>query len=183
MENNFLVSEIKKMQEEVASGKRTADNAWNMLCLYANNNICYSYSKEKMQRDFDEYFPDANKEVLGFIINFNWMHSKNGAEQELIRKQFRAGYCYYFATMLKAAFNRGEICWCAPLGHICWVDDDGTPYDVEGVCESEYDYLIPIKYLGDGIIDFLHIPGKEFDASPEYIKEIVENYKKDQNIC
>ena len=29
----------------------------------------------------------------------------------------------------------------------------------------------------------LHIPGKEFDASPEYIKEIIENYKKDQTIC
>ena len=55
----------------------------------------------------------ADKDVISFIEGFLGDH-------EIIWQTFTAGYCYYFAVMLKDAFQRGEICWCAPYGHICW---------------------------------------------------------------
>lgn len=62
-------------------------------------------------------------------------------DHEIIWQTFTAGYCYYFAVMLKDAFQRGEICWCAPYGHICWVDDNGVPYDISGVCDSNVIFI------------------------------------------
>lgn len=76
----------------------------------------------------------ADKQVLSFIDDFR-------EDDKSIRQKFCAGYCYYFAVMLKDAFHRGEICWCAPLGHICWVDDNGVPYDIDGVCDSDCNFL------------------------------------------
>ena len=124
-------------------------------------------------------YPKANRKVIEFICNFNW-HGKNSSDEvEIIRKQFRAGYCFYFANILKIAFGRGEVCWCAPYGHICWVDDDGFPYDIEGVCDSDCDYFIPVSYMGDTILDFMHIPNKVFNASEDDIKRIIDAYKRD----
>ena len=138
--------------------------------------------KEVMRQEVFKYHPEANKTVIDFIINFNW-HDKGKEEmQEVIRHQFRAGYCYHFALILKDAFQRGEICWCAPFGHICWVDDDGIPYDIEGVCESDCDYYIPISYIKDGLDDFKRVPGKIFNATKEYINNAIERYLNDQSI-
>lgn len=76
----------------------------------------------------------ADKDVISFIEGFLGDH-------EIIWQTFTAGYCYYFAVMLKDAFQRGEIRWCAPYGHICWVDDNGVPYDISGVCDSECGFI------------------------------------------
>ena len=119
--------------------------------------------------------------VIEFISNFR-NHNNTIESEENIRTLFRAGYCYYFAVMLKEAFNRGEICWCAPFGHICWVDDDGTPYDIEGVCYSDCDYYIPVSYIKEGLDDFKRVPGKAFNASQEYINNAIDRYKNDNNI-
>lgn len=114
----------------------------------------------------------ADKEVLTFIDDFL-------ENSDIIWKKFRAGYCYYFAVMLKDAFQRGEICWCAPYGHICWLDDNGVPYDIEGVCDSECDFYIPVSYISEGLADFKHVPRKEFDASKEYIENAIQKFCKD----
>ena len=74
-----------------------------------------------------------------------------------IKDTFRAGYCYYFANMLQLAFNRGCICWTAPLGHMVWVDVNGIAYDIEGVYDGNADYLIPIEYMGGTISSFKHV--------------------------
>ena len=87
----------------------------------------------------------ADKDVISFIEGFLGDH-------EIIWQTFTAGYCYYFAVMLKDAFQRGEICWCAPYGHICWVDDNGVPYDISGVCDSECDFYIPVRYIPEGLL-------------------------------
>ena len=125
----------------------------------------------------------GNEEIIEFISKIR-CHSyiDNSDSEETIRRLFRAGYCYYFAIILKEAFNRGEICWCAPFGHICWVDVDGTPYDIEGVCDSDCDYYIPVSYIEEGLDDFKHVPGKTFNASEEYINNAIERYKEDNNI-
>ena len=132
-----------------------------------------------MKENIFKSYPKANKDVIDFIINFNWHNDTSMVCQEIIRSHFRAGWCYYFAIILKEAFNRGEICWCAPYGHICWVDEDGIPYDIEGVCDSECEYYIPIKYIKEGLADFKHVTNIKFNASKEYIENAIIQYEKD----
>ena len=119
-------------------------------------------------------------EVEEFIETFL---NKNNSPREL-EKQFANGFCYHFALMLKGLFNRGEIVWAAPFGHIMWKDIDGVPYDIYGAYGSEYEYLIPIEYLGDDIKDFTHLSSdnKRSGASKERIQEIIDNYLKDKNL-
>lgn len=117
---------------------------------------------------------EGNVDVLEFIHKFL---SHNGEEQIAgVQSLFRAGYCYYFAHMLKKAFERGTVCWAAPLGHIVWCDDDGVPYDAEGVCTSEADYFIPESYLGNAVYDFKRVPGMAFCASQDDLNKIIQSY-------
>lgn len=116
------------------------------------------------------------QEVLDFINNF-----KNHSNVPYyIERLFRSGYCYYFAEILKSAFNRGELCWCAPLGHIIWMDIDRIPYDIEGINQSDCLAYIPIKYMGDAINDFKRTD-KCFNASKNDIIQIIQKYYKDNN--
>lgn len=127
----------------------------------------------------------ADKQVLGFIYDF--LHHQDSANamrpdfpSELLRSQFRAGYCYYFAVMLQAAFERGTICWCAPYGHMVWVDENNVAYDIEGINTSDCTYYIPISYLGDTLLDFLHIPGKTYNTTEQEIADIIVRYEEEQ---
>lgn len=130
----------------------------------------------------DYLHEQKDNEVLRFIDRFYRNVGDNPDSQEILRHQFRSGYCYYFAHILKIAFGRGEVCWCAPFGHFCWVDDDGCPYDCEGYYYGEVDYLIPEYFLGEALNDFLHTD-KVFNASKEDIDSIVEKYlKKERKI-
>lgn len=36
-----------------------------------------------------------------------------------------------------------------------------------------------MTYIKEGLLDFLHIPGKVFNASQEYIDNAIEIFKKD----
>ena len=64
-------------------------------------------------------FENANKQVIRFIADFVYSNEQisNG-----VYELFVSGYCYYFAVMLKTAFNRGDICWHRNHGHIVWRD-------------------------------------------------------------
>lgn len=104
------------------------------------------------------------EEVVRFIAEILY-DARN--DQDAIRSFFRAGYCYYFANLLQTAFHRGIICQAEPYGHMVWVDEDGCAYDVEGSYdprEHECEQLTDASYLGDLLLDFLHIPGKEYQA-------------------
>ena len=115
-------------------------------------------------------------------------------EQESLREKFRCGYCYYFAHMLQTAFNRGTVCWAAPFGHFVWVDEDADKYatdydkikvyDIEGKYNpKDHDtfYLIPEKYLGEHVRDFLHTPeSRKFKGSSKTdLINIIKNYCND----
>lgn len=78
--------------------------------------------------------------------------------KDTLHNFFRAGYCYYFATILKVAFKRGKIVWMAPFSHIAWQDADGTIYDVEGEYVGEAFYAIPEDYCSFHMLGFLHSP-------------------------
>lgn len=94
-------------------------------------------------------------DVLRFIANFRYMQGPEN--EEVIRRQFAAGYCYYFASMLKTAFNRGSLVFLYYLGHIGWEDTDGCVYDINGFNKT-YEDIVPISELGAGITDFKHLP-------------------------
>ncbi len=121
------------------------------------------------------YYPTADTQVLQFIYKF-LMH---GGEEnaEVIRNQFRNGYCYYFAHMLQTAFNRGTVCIAAPIGHFVWMDENQVPYDIEGVNESDCDCYIPESFLGDMVKDFLHVPGVEHGSTKEEINHLIQRYQ------
>lgn len=122
----------------------------------------------------------GSKDVLNFIKNFlNHNKDKCNADK-ILKEQFTTGYCYYFAVILKTAFNRGEICWCAPYGHFCWVDEDRTPYDIYGICISEAEHYIPYYFLGEALNDFLHTD-KKFNATQEDIQNIIDMFLAQQN--
>lgn len=124
---------------------------------------------------------NEDNEVIRFINRFYDINNNSLDDQEVLRRQFRAGYCYYFAVMLKTAFKRGEVCWCAPFAHMCWVDVDGTPYDCEGEYTGEAVYLIPEHYLGDNIKNFLHTDDT-CNTSKEDILNIIKQYRIDKSI-
>lgn len=75
----------------------------------------------RQMQDYNKYeiekHPAIDKNVLQFIADFACHTATNGDEYEILRSTFRNGYCYYFARILKTAFNRGEVCWAAPFGH------------------------------------------------------------------
>lgn len=110
-------------------------------------------------------------DVLEFIDKFVSL------APEIMVEVFSNGYCWYFAHILKRHFERGEVCIAAPLGHMVWVDDDDTPYDIWGVNCSECDYYIPERYLGDCLEDFMHIRSKINFATEADIERIIADYK------
>lgn len=68
---------------------------------------------------------------------------------EKFRNAFADDYSYYFANMLKLAFNRGEIYWHRNYHHIVWKDDDGKTYDVFGVYKNRKAEFVPFSHLGN----------------------------------
>ena len=113
--------------------------------------------------------------VLGFI--FDAMQHCGRENEEVVYNFFRRGYCYYFAHMLKLAFRRGTVCVAAPLGHFVWMDDNGVPYDADGVNESCCQAYIPEEFMGDMVKDFLHVKGEGYNASQEAIQELIRRYR------
>ena len=109
----------------------------------------------------------CDEEVIKFIADILYYEND---KNDSIYNLFENGYCYYFAMMLKTAFNRGTVCWHRGHGHIVWVDDNDVAYDIGGVF---YDYntgdLLPVESsLGDMIVDFMH-NGKEYKIkSPQF---------------
>ena len=89
---------------------------------------------------------EANKDVLTFIGNILYNNGINNAD--IIVTLFSCGYCYYFAKMLEDAFPGGKICQAIPYPHIVYVLDN-IPYDIQGLCDLDYDGLIPIEELND----------------------------------
>lgn len=112
----------------------------------------------------DRFRDVVNMKVIKFIDDVVSFPDLDGSVSENIDHLFIAGYCYYFASMLKIAFG-GKVCWAQDRGHIVWVDCDDdvsfddlqclTAYDITGVCE-DYKRLWPIEYLGNMILNYKH---------------------------
>lgn len=115
------------------------------------------YEFKKYLEETKNIEANADEQVLKFIFDFvNLQGTPESAEA--IYKQFESGYCYYFAVMLQAAFNRGTVCWHRNYSHIVWKDYNEVAYDAGGVF---YDYrkgdLLPVEEsLGELLTDFKH---------------------------
>lgn len=115
----------------------------------------------------------SDEKVLQFIYDFRGMQHSPDIEN-ILYLQFACGYCYYFAHMLKTAFKRGEVCWAAPFGHIVWMDDNGVPYDISGVNESETNDYIPEYMMGETIYDFTHTGNSHCTTDQEIAQMILD---------
>ena len=73
--------------------------------------------------------PDANRKILQFIFRFQQ------SSPDMIRV-FTTGYCYYFAVLLKDAFD-GNIYLNPEKDHIIWSNDRKVFYDITGVCNGQ----------------------------------------------
>ena len=135
--------------------------------------------------------PQLEPEI--FINDFMGGQHGNPAYQEYLRNKFHNGYCYYFATILKTAFNRGIICWTAPFGHFVWVDSNNinnlekaNAYDIEGkynLKDHDTFYLIPETYIKNFICNFLHTQSADKlpSATKNDLIKAIKNYCNDTN--
>lgn len=120
-------------------------------------------------------FIKADKQVIDFIANFLYA---NESISDSVYELFASKYCYYFAVMLKEAFDRGDICWHRNHGHIVWRDINGIAYDIGGVF---YDYeigdLLPVEdSLCDMIVDFKH-NGEKYEIYSTRFQDWCHHYK------
>ena len=134
---------------------------------------------EKQIKETVKRIPGAREQVLGFIMDFSTHAADTEEGYSIICSTFRAGYCWHFAHLLQAAFQRGTVCWAAPFGHFIWMDDNRIPYDIEGVYSGEAFYFIPESYLNDEVEDFLHIPGVGHGTTQEEIMAVIRRYEDD----
>lgn len=133
----------------------------------------------------------GNASVIRFINQFKTLFNELTIEEtDTFVKVFRNGYCYYFAIMLKDAFNRGEVCMTYDCRHVVWVDDDNVAYDINGIfgwyaeTSNKDNYwnglLVPVEKIPNYIESFKHVPDKpgtdrtgmeEFDKVKQEIAE------------
>lgn len=134
------------------------------------------WTKEEWLKSQLEHYPKARKDVLEFIWEFitpTSFPSETG--QEVLASQFAAGYCYYFALILKDAFG-GEMMWVKGRSHIIWHDiENDELYDSYGVYQLDISSdgsgePVPLSFLEGNLESFKH---RGHDAD---IKNEIEAY-------
>lgn len=124
-----------------------------------------------------ERYEGCSKQVLQFIAGVRYHQWLAG--EEAIETLFLGGYCYYFAVMLKEAFQRGVVC-CNGRSHIVWLDgtdvSKDVAYDICGVYQ-DYELLIPVKAMGYTIMDFMHVPGLVHNTTEAEVADLTSMFK------
>lgn len=132
----------------------------------------------------------ANEKVIDFIDNFSTLFGQFQQEEiDTISAVFSRGFCYYFAIILKEAFDgRGEIYMTRDDRHIVWVLNN-VAYDINGVYRTYprsanngnffNGELIPIALIPNYMDSFKHVmPGttrkgmNERDAVDELMRGV-----------
>lgn len=129
----------------------------------------------------------ALNEVEKFILKFRGDTEDRISDDKrdeiitLTMNKYTNGYCYYFAKILQAAFQRGDVVILAPHSHLVWRDVDGKMYDITGeVNERDYEeFECPIEeeYLGDHLKNFLWREGYTCNTTKEDIKQLIQEAK------
>jgi len=122
------------------------------------------------------------KEVGNFINDFyDFAYRNCGIDRYALNRLFRSGYCFHFASMLKAVFNRGECYICAPYGHIVWMDTDGILYDADGESSAEYKVLVPISDPDAHVEDFKRAFTTRVGITRDELTALVKKYSGSKN--
>lgn len=159
----FIISEKERHIKELKEGCYDIDTAKRFFATYLSD-ILYHVVKRT---------PD--KKVLDFIKNFSLSFGIETYD-EVMYPLFTSGYCYYFANMLKSAFDVGTLCLCYPYGHIVYMKDY-VPYDITGEYEGEEKLFIPIKYLDkEDLENFKHTSDKVNKKTKEYTESVANKY-------
>ena len=123
------------------------------------------------------------KTIEEFIEDFrtkqnDYIPTENNDAEEIIRHQFRAGYCYYFAKILQIAYPNGKVCLAYPFGHFVY-EYENKYYDIEGENQGEdVEYFIPESFINKDMLgDFLH-NGTEHNTFKEEIEMIKNKWEK-----
>lgn len=99
----------------------------------------------------------------------------------LTMNKYTNGYCYYFAKILQAAFQRGDVVILAPHSHLVWRDVDGKLYDINGEVNvrdyEEFECEIEEEYLGVHLKNFLWREGYTYDTTKEDIEQLIKEAK------
>ena len=134
----------------------------------------------------------ANEKVIEFIDNFSTLFGEFQQEEiDAVCAVFSRGFCYYFAIILKNAFNgRGEIYMTSDHRHVVWVLDN-VAYDINGAYHTYprsanngnfYNGdLIPIAMLPNYMESFKHVvPGttKKGMAEINAVQKLMEGIER-----
>lgn len=132
-----------------------------------------------------------NNDIEKFIIRFrgdnlNLPEDKRNKIVEYTVHKYTNGYCYFFAKILQAAFQRGDVVILAPHSHLVWRDVDGKLYDINGeVSERDYEEFecqIEEEHLGDALKDFLCRENYYNNTSKEEIDILIKEAKERSNL-
>lgn len=121
---------------------------------------------------------DIKNEVINFIETFLGGQYATVHDRQLLQQKFEKGYCYYFAKMLETAFNRGKVCWVAPLYHFVWQDVDGQCYDVNGLFNAKQQhvyYFVPETFAQPILSEYKHVCSTS-GASKQQMVKIIKQY-------
>lgn len=145
------------------------DFALNFMNELENVNP-YDYMNKLREED------NHQEEVFKFTEDFIAHAEMNDIDSKNIRDLFMAGYCYHFAHMLKAAFNRGEVYICAPYGHVVWRDVDNRYYDFDGEYVNHSATYVPVSDPDSHWQDFARNISNSSGATEEDIENLVVKY-------
>ena len=123
-------------------------------------------------KTIEEFIEDFRTKQNDYIL------TENNDAEEIIRHQFRAGYCYYFAKILQIAYPNGKVCLAYPFGHFVY-EYENKYYDIEGENQGEdVEYFIPESFIKKDMLgDFLH-NGTEHNTFKEEIEMIKNKWEK-----
>lgn len=99
----------------------------------------------------------GREDIVRFIADVRFYDDYVG--NEIVRRLFRRGYCYYFAHMLQQAFKCGNVVCVKNADH--WLFQyDKVFYDIEGVYEvSEEDSVVLEGCMStEELEQYLHVP-------------------------
>lgn len=99
----------------------------------------------------------GREDIVRFIADIRFYDDYVG--NEIVRRLFRRGYCYYFAHMLMQAFKCGQVVCSKNREH--WLFEyDNVFYDIEGVYEvSDDEDIVPEDGMSaDEMNQYLHVP-------------------------
>ncbi len=144
-----ISSQLHTMEKECeADAKKTGNGMTeNLQYLFHDTQTYISGYREPAELD----------PVLRFIHNFVW--NMPYFYQKGLEDNFRDGYSYYFALMLKEAFPEGCIVWCVPYSYIAF-EYNSHVYDIRGTYDGGACMFIPVDRLGKHLDIFKHIPGQ-----------------------